>query len=154
MTHTPGVHVHLPCPPLREWLPVLLAGRRVAAWEPSRAPRRVRTVLREWPQLGDEPESADATGLDALLFGVSLERPAPPEQCLAGLRAGALIIELAVPRRRVLRQLLGLGSGARTRATSAQSRTLQWLARGYFELEQWESVDPPGVVVTLARVRR
>jgi hypothetical protein len=30
---------------------------------------------------------------------------------------------------------------------------LAWLARGYHGLEQWESVDPHGVIVTLARVR-
>lgn len=166
MTHTPGVHVHLPCPPLREWLPVLLASKRVAAWDPSRAPRQVRAVLLEWPQIGGSDEDADegsfnhdptsssSAELDVLVFGVSLERPAPPEQCLAKLRSGALIVELAVPRRRVLRQLLGLDPGAQLRATSGQSRALQWLARGCFELEQWESVEPPEVVVTLARVRR
>jgi hypothetical protein len=30
---------------------------------------------------------------------------------------------------------------------------LAWLARGYHGPEQWESVDPQGVIVTLARVR-
>lgn len=157
MTHTLAVDVHLPCPPLREWLPMLLANKRVAAWDPSRAPRRVRSVLREWPPLddkGDENDASDPADLDALLFGVSLERPAPPEAWLARLRSNTMIIELAVPRRRVVRGLIGLGPRAQTQAAASQSRTLQWLARGCFALEQWEAVDPPGVVVTLARIRR
>jgi hypothetical protein len=145
------VEVHLPCPPLHEWLAVLLAGKRASAWDPRSAPRRVRSLLRTWPRLGDEE---DFGKLDALLLGVWLERPSLPEQCLTGLRHGALIIELAVPRRRVLRNLLGLGAPLQARAVAGQARVLQWLGRGYFELEQWESVDPPGVIVTLARVRR
>ena len=64
----------------------------------------------------------------------------------------ALLGRLPSPRR-VVRSLLGLRRRPQTRATASQSRTLQWLARGYFELEQWETVDPPAVVVTLARVR-
>lgn len=121
------------------------------AWDPSDAPRRVRSLLRDWPILADT--EGPELEVDALLFGVSLERPDPPDAVLAKLPLGTLIIELAVPRRRVLRSLLGLGHRAQTRATASQSRTLQWLARGYFELEQWETVDPPAVIVTLARVR-
>ncbi|MFO7565351.1 MAG: hypothetical protein R6X02_22100 [Enhygromyxa sp.] len=145
------MEVHLPCPPLREWFAVLLEGKRVRAYNPREAPRRVRALLHSWPQLDAEEELAE---LDALLLGVSLERPSVPDACLAALPQGALIIELAVPRRRLLRRLLGLGSRPQARAVASQSRTLQWLGRGYFDLEQWESVDPPGVVVTLARARR
>ena len=129
----------------------------VGAWAPGTAPRRVRSVLTCWPTL--EPEADPATNnpspdqLDALLFGVSLERPEPPESCLAGLRPGTLVIELAVSRARVLRGLLGLERRPLARAAAAQSRALQWLARGYHSLEQWESVEPHGVVVTLARSR-
>jgi hypothetical protein len=49
--------------------------------------------------------------------------------------------------------LLGLGPRPLARARAGQSRVLAWLARGYHAPEQWESVDPNGVVVTLARVR-
>ncbi len=147
------MEVHLPCPALREWLPVLLEGKRVLAWEPRAAPRRVRAVLCEWPRLGDDVEPGPLE-CDALLFGVTLERPNPPDALLSTLPSGTLIVELAVPQRRVLRSLLGLGQRATARATASQSRTLQWLARGYFELEQWETVDPADVIVTLARVRR
>jgi hypothetical protein len=149
------VDVHLPCPPLREYLPARLAGLRVAAWLPS-APRRVRSLLRRWPQLDPDEQPAPHAELpyDALLFGVSLERPNPPDLWLAGLPAGALILEFAVPRRRLVRELLGLHDRAAARAAAGQARALQWLARGCFELEQWEAVDPPGVLVTLARVRR
>jgi hypothetical protein len=125
---------------------------KVGAWAPSKAPRRVRSTLAQWPRL-DERSDLDAQ-LDALLFGVSLERPDPPESCLSGLRAGALIIELAVPRRRIVRGLLGIEQRPLRRAAAGQARVLQWLARGYHELEQWESVDPHGVIVTLARARR
>ncbi|HLT37233.1 MAG TPA: hypothetical protein VK034_13155 [Enhygromyxa sp.] len=143
------MEVHLPCPPLREWLAVLLEGKRAAAWNPRDAPRQVRPLLRGWP-LADPGQLE----LDALLFGVSLERPSPPDSCLAALPGNTLIIELAVPRRRVLRRLLRLGSRPQARAVASQSRVLQWLGRGYFDVEQWETVDPPGVVVTLARTRR
>ena len=145
------MEVHLPCPPLAEWLPVRLSGLKVGAWIPSKAPRRVRSTLAQWPAL-DENDDPSAP-LDALLFGVSLERPDLPESRLAKLRAGALIIELAVPRARVLRGLLGIQQRPLTRAAAGQARVLQWLARGYHQLEQWESVDPHGVVVTLARAR-
>jgi hypothetical protein len=145
------VEVHLPCPALREWLPTLLEGKRVLAWDPSDAPRRVRSLLREWPTFTQT--EARELETDALLFGVSLERPNPPDLILARLAPGTLVIELAVPRRRVVRSLLGLGQRAQARAGACQSRTLQWLARGYFELEQWETVDPPAVIVTLARAR-
>lgn len=147
------MEVHLPCPPLREWLELLLEGKRTLAFDPRAAPRRVRPLLRSWPRLDDEQDFTKLE-LDALLFGVSLERPSLPDSCLAALAHGTLIIELAVPRRRVLRSLFGLGPRAQTRAVASQSRTLQWLARGYFELEQWETVEPAGVIVTLARVRR
>jgi hypothetical protein len=88
------------------------------------------------------------------MFGIRLERPAPPDLYLGALRPGTLIIELALPRVRVGRALLGLDPRPLTRARAGQSRVLAWLARGYHGLEQWESVDPHGVIVTLARVRR
>ncbi len=147
------MNVHLPCPALREWLPVLLERKRVLAWDPRSAPRRVRPTLRAWPELGPD-DDLRALELDALLFGVSLERPSPPEPVLAALAPGTLTIELAVPRRRVIRELLGLGQRPQARAQASQARTLQWLARGFFEVEQWETVAPADVIVTIARVRR
>ncbi|WP_146157220.1 hypothetical protein [Enhygromyxa salina] len=147
--------VHLPCPPLAEWLPVRLSGLKVGAWAPSEAPRRVRSTLGQWPTLSedDDPDAPKPAQLDALLFGVWLERPNPPEPCLAALRPGTLIIELAVPRRRIVRGLLGIEPRPLTRAAAGQARVLQWLARGYHQPEQWESVNPHGVIVTLARAR-
>jgi hypothetical protein len=151
------VEVHLPCPPLGEWLPERLAGLAVGAWAPSRAPRRLRQTLAQWPSVDADPQTVDGreqlARIDALMFGVRLERPAPPDFCLAALRPGALIIELALPRVRVGRALLGLDPRPLTRARAGQSRVLAWLARGYHGPEQWESVDPQGVIVTLARVR-
>jgi hypothetical protein len=147
------VQVHLPCPALREWLPVLLDGKRVLASNPRAAPTRVRPVLRAWPQI-DPDASPAAFEAEAFVYGVSLERPHPPEAILAALPSGVLVIELAVPRGRMLRRLLGLGDRPQRRANAGQSRTLQWLGRGYFEVEQWETVDPAGVIVTIARVRR
>jgi hypothetical protein len=146
------VEVHLPCPALRTWLPTLLDGRRVAAWDPSDAPRRVRAELRRWPIVDASAELAEFEA-DALLFGVTLERPHPPEHLLTRLEPGAVIVELAVPRGRLVRDLLGLDQRPYQRAAASQARTLQWLTRGYFGLQQWAPVDPPGVVVTIARVR-
>jgi hypothetical protein len=151
------VEVHLPCPPLGEWLPRRLSGLAVGAWAPSRAPRRLRRTLASWPSIGSDAEVDDPREqlgrLDALMFGIRLERPAPPDPYLVALRPGTLIIELALPRVRVGRALLGLQPRPLTRARAGQSRVLAWLARGYHGLEQWESVDPHGVIVTLARVR-
>lgn len=146
------MEVHLPCPALREWLPTLLDGRRVAAWDPSDAPRRVRAELRRWPIVDPSSELAEFEA-DALVFGVTLERPHPPEHLLTRLEPGAMIVELAVARRRLVRDLLGLDQQPHKRAGASQARTLQWLTRGYFGLEQWATIDPVGVVVTVARVR-
>jgi hypothetical protein len=151
------VEVHLPCPPLGEWLPERLSGLAVGAWAPSRAPRRLRRTLSQWPSVDAGPETGDGgerlARVDALMFGIRLERPAPPDACLSALRPGTLIIELALPRARVGRALLGLDPRPLTRARAGQARVLAWLARGYHGLEQWQSVDPQGVIVTLARVR-
>ncbi len=149
--------VHLPCPPLREWLPGLLAERRVGVWAPRAGPRRLRAILSEWPELVAGPEgrvrAVELASLDALLFAVELDRPEPPEPCLELLRPGTRIIELGWPRPRPLRRLLGLERSGSSRAQLGQSRVLQWLARGYFEVEQWESIEPDDVLVTLARAR-
>jgi hypothetical protein len=152
------VEVHLPCPPLGEWLPERLSGLAVSAWAPNRAPRRLRRTLARWPSVGSDAETEDPreqlARIDALMFGVRLERPSPPDPYLAVLRPGTLIIELALPRPRIGRALLGLEPRPLARARAGQSRVLAWLARGYHGLEQWESVDPLGVIVTLARVRQ
>jgi len=158
------VEVHLPCPPLDAWLPVLFGEARVGAWTGPSTPRSLRPILASWPTLGagvSGPEegavgapSADDLGrLEVLLFGVRLERPEPPEACLAGLEPGTLVVELAQPRRRLVRELLALERPPAARAERAQSRVLQWLGRGYAQLQQWESVEPHGVLVTVAVVR-
>ena len=147
--HNPRVDVHLPCPPLAEWLPRRLEGMRVGAWIPARAPRRARETLARWPSVDD----GGVSELDALIFAVALDRPEPPEACLRQLGSGATIVELAVPPLRPLRALLGIDRRPLQRANAAQSRVLQWLSRGYHALEQWESVEPAGIIVTLGRQR-
>ncbi len=136
---------------------MLLADQRVGVWTARAAPRRVRAILAEWPALEVGPEgrarALDLTSLDALLFAVELDRPDPPESCLELLRPGTRVIELGWPRRRVVRRMFGLDHSGPRQARLGQSRVLQWLARGYFELEQWESVEPDEVLVTLARAR-
>lgn len=110
----------------------------------------MRSTLRHWPEIDADAELAE---FDALLFGVRLERPHPPDHALARMRPGAWIIELAQPRPRVLADLLGLDRVGLSRARAGQARVLAWLERGFHALEQWESVEPHGVIVTLARVR-
>ena len=152
------VEVHLPCPPLHEWLPILLADKRVGAWSSKRTPRALRSQLAKWPVLepaddGGEPRAEELAALEVFLFAVRLERAEPPESCLALLRPGTLIVELALPRARIVRRLLGLQRPPAKQATLSQARVLQWLTRGYHQLEQWETVEPHGVLVTLARSR-
>lgn len=147
--HNQRVEVHLPCPPLADWFARRWSQGRIGTWEPARAPRRLRSALGRWPTV-DEGALSE---LDALLFGVALERPEPPEAPLSRLRTGAQIVELALPRLRPVRGLLGLGANPLQRAAAGQARVQQWIERGYCELEQWESVDPAGVIVTIARVR-
>jgi hypothetical protein len=155
--YTAGVDVHLPCPPLREWLPVLLVDQRVGVWPSRRVPRRVREVLGAWPALEldheGRPRALELASLDTLLFAVDLDLPDPPEVCFEFLRQGTRVIELGWPRPRRLRRLLGLESFTTRQAALGQSRVMQWLARGYFEIEQWESVEPDELLVTLARSR-
>lgn len=129
-----------------------LTGQETRAWAPRLAPRRLRSILAQWPVLESDADPAIAR-LGALVLGTSLERPELPLACLAALPPKTLIIELAAPRRRVLRGLLGLEQQPLARARAGQSRVLNLLARGCHELEQWESVEPQGIVVTLARVR-
>ncbi|NVB39369.1 hypothetical protein G6O69_16120 [Pseudenhygromyxa sp. WMMC2535] len=145
--------VHLPCPPLHEWLPARFAEGRVGAWSSARTPRRLRATLAEWPRLdADEPAAlAELDALDVLIFGLRLERPELPESLLARLRPGALVVELALPRPRALRRLLGLEPPPAARAARAQARTLDWLGRGHHGVEQWECVEPARVLVTLSR---
>lgn len=159
--YTPAVDVHLPCPPLREWLPARLDGQQVGAWvHGRRVPRTLRRTLAQWPRLtseasasGERASAVELAQLDALIFGVRLERADPPSACVELLRPGALIIELAQPRARPLRHLLGAQLRPSKVAQLSQARALHWLERGCYALEQWQSVDPQGVLVTLARVR-
>ena len=141
------MEVHLPCPPLRDWFARRWHDAKLGAWDPAQAPRRLRPLLRSWPQVDDAGE------LDVLVFGTALERARVPEDGLAQLRPGAQLVELALPRARPMRALLGLERRPLVLAAAGQDRVREWIARGYCELEQWESVDPAGVIVTVARVR-
>ena len=151
-----AVEVHLPCPALAEWLPLRLESLRAGAWIHRQTPRQLRALLRRWPSIegGDEDQAQlSLSSCEALVFGVALERPVVPESCLAALRPGTWLVELAAPRPRVLRGLLGLEPRPLARAQASQARVLSWLGRGCHGLEQWESVDPHGVIVTFARLR-
>ena len=97
---------------------------------------------------GLEPEA-----LDVFMFGTTLEHARLPEPQLGALRSGTWIIELAAARARPLRALLGLGPRPLQRAAAGQARALAWISRGLHGVEQWESLEPTRVIVTLGRVR-
>jgi hypothetical protein len=72
---------------------------------------------------------------------------------LADLQPGGVLADLCVlPRRGVLGFFSPPVRAARIREASAE-RLTGWLARGFYDVEQWVAVDPPDVVVTLARRR-
>ena len=141
--------LQLPCPPLGAWLPERLGRGGVRVVVRTRIPRSARTFLDRWPPL--TPGERQLSGLVVLdelgapaAAGVELEQVLVP---------GGLVVELVAVRGRLVGQLLGLGERASQRREEAARRVIDWAQAGLWGLEQWVSVDPPDLVVTLGRTR-
>lgn len=151
---------HLPCPALREWLVPTWVGKAAAAWicppQPRwRAPRVLRRVLRlgsvaPLASGSDEPEPGS---LDVLVVLTPLPGPGPllPEAAWSALRPGGTLVDLASIERRSLGQLLRPWARTRRLREGAAMRVRQWLERGAYAPEQWVTVEPADVVVTLVK---
>jgi hypothetical protein len=148
---------HLPCPALRDWLLPMWVGKRAAAWicprQPRwRAPRVLRRmlVLASVAELQGEPEPAS---LDVLVVLTPLPGPGTPlpDVQWSALRPGGTLVDLASLERRSVGQLVRPWARARRLREAAAMRARQWLERGAFGPEQWVTVEPADVVVTLVR---
>lgn len=148
---------HLPCPALRGWLLPEWDGQAVAVWScPSqprwRAPRGLRGLLRR-ASIEALPESPTPSSLDVLVVLSPLPGPGAtlPDAGWSALRAGGLLVDLASIERRRLGELLRPWAHTRRLREAAAMRVRQWLERGAFAPEQWVTVEPADVVVTLVR---
>lgn len=151
---------HQPCPALRRWLLPAWEGQVVAShcpppaegWRPPRGLRRLldRSGITPWTdQLA--PDSLDAlVVLSPLLDG----EPRLPDARWDTLRPGGMLVELAsAPRRRLVDWVRPWARAERLRDAAAM-RVRRWLDRGAFGPEQWITIDPADVVVTIVRRAR
>ena len=132
-------------------------GKRAGAWicprQPRwRAPRVLRRMLRlaSVAPLADEAEPAS---LDVLVVLTPLPGPGTPLPTAqwSALRPGGTLVDLASIERRSLGQLLRPWARTRRLREAAAMRARQWLERGAYGPEQWVTVEPADVVVTLVR---
>lgn len=152
---------HLPCPALREWLVPTWVGKASAAWicppQPRwRAPRVLRRMLRlaEVAPLPAGPDDApEPASIDVLVVLTPLPGPGTPlpEVVWGALRPGGTLVDLASIERRSVAQLLRPWARTRRLREAAAMRVRQWLERGAYGPEQWVTVEPADVVVTLVR---
>jgi hypothetical protein len=148
---------HLPCPALRDWLVPTWEGKPAAAWicPPQRrwrAPRVLRRMLARASvePVPDEPEPAS---LDVLVVLTPLPGPGTPlpEAAWSALRPGGTLVDLATIERRSVGQLLRPWMRTRRIREGAAMRVRQWLERGAYAPEQWVTVAPADVVVTMVK---
>ena len=140
---------HMLCPALAPWLPRLLEGARAArivpaGWTP---PRRLRKLVADLPELGGDGE----TRCEIAVVLAPLQ-PAIPDAIVRALEPGARVIEIGVP---VLGSpLTRLTPWRRRRNAEAQAadRIARWIEAGLADAEQWVTIDPPDIVVTLGRI--
>lgn len=145
------MEAHLPCPPLVDWLPALLGSRAPMILAAGAPPRRLRPVLRALRGLSASPrESGDG---DDLLWITEIGGAPPPASAVTEVRRGGAVVELAWVPVRPLRELLGVVEATGERARQGQRRVAHLLGLGLSEVQQWSSVDPERIVVTVARAR-
>jgi hypothetical protein len=151
---------HLPCPALREWLVPTWVGRAAAgclAPPPPRwrAPRVLRRMLRRAlvAPLPAELDAPEAASIDVLVVLTPLPGPGTPlpEAVWGALRPGGTLVDLASIERRSVGQLLRPWARTRRLREGAAMRVRMWLERGAYAPEQWVTVEPADVVVTLVR---
>jgi hypothetical protein len=137
---------HMLCPALAPWLPRLLEGARAARFVPAgwTPPRGLRKLIADLPEVG-EGECDVAVVLAPL-------HPTIPDAIVRALDPGARVIEIGVPV--VGSPLTRLTPWRRRRVAEAQAadRIARWIEAGLTEAEQWVTIDPPDIVVTLGRM--
>jgi hypothetical protein len=148
---------HLPCPALRDWLVPAWQGRAAAAWicppQPRwRAPSALRRLLVR-AEITALPEAPEPASIDVLVVLSPLPGPgAPlPEAEWCALRPGGTLVDLASVERRSLGQLARPWARTRRLREAAAMRVRQWLERGAYAPEQWVTVEPADVVVTMVK---
>lgn len=99
------------------------------------------------------PDAPAPASLDVLVVLSPLPGPgaALPEAGWLALRAGGWLLDLASIERRGAGELLRPWAHARRLREAAAMRVRQWLERGAFAPEQWVTVEPADVVVTMVR---
>jgi hypothetical protein len=143
--------VGLPCPSLIEWLPTLLESPAFLVRDTL--DRRLDGALAQIRQLSDDPSQRRTELAEArTLVRCADTETELPDSFVATLEPGMLIIELAVRPARRIRSLLGFPT-AQSHARDALGRFCAWSTRGADIVGQWEAVDPPDVLVTVARWR-
>lgn len=123
-----------------------------AGWRPPRALRRLleRQGVTAWT------EQLAPGSLDVLVVLSSLldEGSPLPEDRWDSLHPGGMLVDLAsAPRRRPADWVRPWARAERLRDAAAM-RVRRWLDRGAFGPEQWITVDPADVVVTIVRRAR
>lgn len=98
-------------------------------------------------------DAALPASLDVLVVLSPLPEPGVelPEAGWSALRPGGTLIELASARRRGAGDLLRPWVRARRLREATAQRVRRWLERGAFAPEQWVTVEPADVVVTIVR---
>jgi hypothetical protein len=76
-----------------------------------------------------------------------------PDELLSQLNPAAPFVELVLMPRRPLRELMGLGDRPLERASLAQRRLGQYASLGICRLQQWTSIDPDSLLVTVGWAR-
>jgi hypothetical protein len=99
------------------------------------------------------PDEAEPGSIDVLVVLTPLPGPGTrlPDACWSALRPGGMLVDLASLERRSLGQLLRPWARTRRLREAAAMRVRQWLERGAYAPEQWVTVEPADVVVTLVR---
>jgi len=124
-----------------------------AWWSGPTVPRRGLRRALERRSITEVPPEVVPDSLDVLVVLSVLPDP-PPDLDPApweALRPGGTLVDLASPRRRRAGELLRPWVHARRLREAAAMRVRHWLELGAFEAEQWVTVEPADVVVTMVR---
>ena len=139
---------HLACPALERWIPDLV-GEHAHVWTApgTRPPRVVVRLLESWSPVPD-----DGSVLPALVVATSLQPELPlhlPAALLERVRPGALVLDLASLTRPSLGSLWRPGRRRTAIMFAAADRVRTLADGGLVDVEQWVSLDPSSILVTL-----